>query len=412
MKYLFVIIALLGTVYFLIKKRRIDFFTVSFFAATIYFLPAFYGYTYYSRSLDIKSYFVDETYMIMIFILTSLILGGIVFDLFYKETSVKKSIPKTSKLPIIATVFAIIGIVGTVLTTGSLLFQENKVEMLENLNLFHALMTVSASIGVVTSFNAKRLTTMIISILILLFDVYIGFRFTTALTTIGLFILYLSKINYKQRLLFNNFRIVFLGAVSAIFFFNYKTVYRLVKMGELSEATKTFFSFNNIIDSIRNSEPFITQMILNEVVTSNFKVGLEHFKDTLIQTLIPYGKKTLFGDDVDIMTFSNITNAQLFNGRENIASNYWAEYWSSGGWPILILAVLIYVIIMYVGSHLLYRLDSEFQAFIAVLITVWAFYVHRNTVVYQIKLSQQYIFLFILFLIISYIISKKNIRRY
>jgi hypothetical protein len=44
MKIVFIIIASLGLLYFLIRNRKFDFFTVGYLSSFAYFLPGFFGY--------------------------------------------------------------------------------------------------------------------------------------------------------------------------------------------------------------------------------------------------------------------------------------------------------------------------------------------------------------------------------
>ncbi|WP_156854432.1 hypothetical protein [Oceanobacillus sp. AG] len=413
MKILFYLIVIIGLCYFLLKNRKFDFFTIGFLSAVVYFLPGFYGYAYYNMSLDIRSYLADETYLIMITLLILILIGALLFDLKSNDNVTRKTLQGTEKVTEITTLIAIISFILTIYTIGwDTLTQLDKRTMLEELNIWHSMMRASTALAVVLSFNSKKWRLFVISLVILLFNTYIGFRSTTAYTVIALFMIYLSD-KGKQRLLLNNIKVLIIGVMAAVFFFSYKSVYILVKAGEYGEALATFFSIDNLIYSISHSEPFTTQAILNEVIITNFKSGYDHLIEVFIDLIIPVGKSTLAGQHIGVTNFTDLISTNVFKDRTNIASNIWAELWSAGGWILLITSMVLFVLILFISSRLLFKTKNEIQSGIALIISIWAFYIHRNTVSYQLELSREFIAIFIISMLISLFIMKKpsKIRR-
>ena len=101
-----------------------------------------------------------------------------------------------------------------------------------------------------------------------LFKVYnIGFRKSLAITTIAIFSMWLSS-SGKQRLVLKNWRVCILGISLALLFFVYKLLYILIKLGDWQAVLQRIKDPNFYLLTIDRSEPFITQVILNEPMST------------------------------------------------------------------------------------------------------------------------------------------------
>lgn len=341
----------------------------------------------------------------MIVVLTFILIGGFCYDIRGTNNQpIRKNIEGAQNSTLLLTAITIFSFILLILTVGEALFNPVKSEMMEDLNRWHILMVQSASIGAVISFIQKRKFLFAICMFMLIFNIYIGFRSTTAIVVISIFLYSLWK-QGKQRLLIQNFKMIVLGGFIAIFFFSYKNIYSLIKAGEYSLAFERLTSLDYYINSISYSEPFATQLVLNEVVNQNFKVGVEHFAGIINHLVLFAGQL-----GAEITDFNSLFQPVLFpNVTSGMASNIWAEMWSSGGWPLLILFLVIFTTVLFFGSRLLNISDSNIQGLVLLSMTYWAFYIHRNTLYYQINLEKRVLIVWIVAVVISILLSyQKN----
>src|SRR5699024_8609021 len=91
MQILFILIRLFGLFYFLLKNRIFDFFSVAYFSACIYFLPGFFGYALEPLYLG-KSILINETYIVMILVLISIMFFTVIYDFLPGEKELTPSI--------------------------------------------------------------------------------------------------------------------------------------------------------------------------------------------------------------------------------------------------------------------------------------------------------------------------------
>ncbi|HUE85833.1 MAG TPA: hypothetical protein VMO26_07110, partial [Vicinamibacterales bacterium] len=134
-----------------------------------------------------------------------------------------------------------------------------------------------------------------------------------------------------------------------------------------------------------HSEPFTTQANLNEVIRTNFLVGMSHFESVVNQFVV-------FASDMggEVVSFNDRFQPVLFPGvRGGMANNIWAEMWSGGGWPLLCAFIVFYAIVLGFGSYLLRSPDVVVRGIVAPIFTYWAFYIHRNDIQSQISLTKQ-----------------------
>ena len=76
MNIVFSIIALIGVLYFLVKKRQFDFFSLAFFSSLVYFLPGFFGIVQHQAgSGKYPVEIITETYLVMILVMSSIVVA-------------------------------------------------------------------------------------------------------------------------------------------------------------------------------------------------------------------------------------------------------------------------------------------------------------------------------------------------
>lgn len=400
MQMVFTIVATLGLLYFLFGKRRFDFFSVAFFSACVYFLPGFFGYALAPPTslMPVRQpvELIDEAYWVMVAVLLAVLFGAICFDLIVRERKTKITLRGSQSAVVVATVMALVGFVLTVATTGSALLLADKHTMMVELNRWHIVWVMGASLGAVLSFVQSRWGLFSVCMALLLFDIYIGFRSSFAITLIAIFTLWISS-KGSQRFVIENWRIGILGLLGALFIFIYKFLYIAIKRGDWGLVVDRLGNPLFYLTTIIRSEPFTTQVILNEVIRENFRVGTEHFTGLMYQFL-------LFAPALGAETtsFNDLFQPTLFPGTfAGMANNIWAEIWSSGGWPLLILFVVIFVTLLFLGSYLLQFCDPALRGGVALLLSYWAFYIHRNDILYQINLEKRIFLVWLICVLVS-----------
>jgi hypothetical protein len=119
----------------------------------------------------------------------------------------------------------------------------------------------------------------------------------------------------------------------------------------------------------------------------------------------------------EVLSFNDLFQPTLFpDVTYGMASNIWAEMWSSGGWPLLLLFLISYVGMMKPFSILVNKGTIITRSTIAVIASYWSFYFHRNEIVYEFALIKRVLLVMIPSLIIAMFIKnmismQKNFHR-
>lgn len=399
MQFLFILIAIIGGIYFLFKKRNVDFFTIAFFSATVYFMPGFFGYVLFPPEL-FKVEIESRTYTIFIVVLTSIIFFAITSDYIMTKEFKKVSIIGTELNIKILVLVSIISFCLMVFSSGPILFTSIKSEIMEHLNRYHIIWTMSTSILVVSAFlNNNRLLT-IFSFLFLSVDLLIGFRSIFAITVISIILLHLNS-KGKQRLIISNYKIISLGLIVAIFFFVFKRIQAAIKLGLWDIVIQRVSSPEFYIDSIIYSEPFITQSILNEIIKNDFTVDNSYLYNFFYLII-------LFAPQLgaEIIGFNELFQDNLFpNVNYGLGANIWAEMYSINGYPMIITFLCIFNIIIIIGNKLINIRESSLKATLTLVMIYWTFYIHRNSLFYELNLQKRVILIWLGITFISIIFS-------
>jgi hypothetical protein len=390
MQLIFIVVVTTGLLYFLLRKRKFDFYSIAFLSACVYFLPGFVGYTLMptKTSMEIPVDLENETYMVMIAVLVLILCGGVVFDFCRTREAISLRLKGTDRSAMWAVGIALMGYILLLGTAGEIiLFDDKSTMMMEAVNRWYVVGSTAAPLGAVLSFVFRKRFLLGVSMALLLFDVYIGFRTSFAVAMIAIFVLWLGR-HGTHRFAIRNWKIGFAGLIVAFFLFLYKQLFVVVKLGMWDFIVDRVQDPDLYITAIGMSEPFTTQVILNEVIVQRFEVGISHLKESLYQF-------ALFSPELGVkpISFNDLFQPTLFatDMEYGMANNIWAEMWSSGGWPLLLAFIAAFVLILGIGSYLTRASDPTFAAGAAVCFSYWAFYIHRNDLAYQINLEKRVI---------------------
>jgi hypothetical protein len=390
MQLIFIVIATTGLLYFLFSKRLFDFYSIAFLSACVYFLPGFLGYTLMptKTSMELPVDLESETYMVMIAVLVLILCGGVFFDFCPRKEAISLRLRGTGNSAMWAVGIALIGYVLLLGTAGEIiLFDDKSTMMMEAVNRWYVVGSTAAPLGAALSFVYRKRFLFYASMCLLFFDVYIGFRTSFAVAMIAIFTLWLGR-HGPHRFAIRNWKIGLAGLMVAFFLFLYKQLFAVVKLGLWDILVERLQDSDLYITAIGMSEPFTTQVILNEIIVQRFEVGISHLKESLYQF-------ALFSPELGLkpVSFNDLFQPTLFGTdvEYGMANNIWAEMWSSGGWPLLLAFIAMFVLILGIGSYLTRAMSPTFAAGAAVCSSYWAFYIHRNDLAYQINLEKRVI---------------------
>ncbi|HWS72967.1 MAG TPA: hypothetical protein VN605_12680, partial [Thermoanaerobaculia bacterium] len=278
MRTFYVIVAVAGALYFLLKKRRFDFLTIGYFSALVYFLPALFGVamSQYGPWDPVRSELVPQTYMVMVTVILAILIGAIAYDEISHPAHRHVGLSGTASAGNWALLLGITGLIMSVLTTGfDTLMNIDKNLLLARINLWLFVWELGGEMAVVFFFCRRQWFRFGIALLVVLADVFIGFRVAFAFSFIACFTLW-AEGQGRQRFGIRKIRPIFLASSMIAFLFLYKAVYMPVKAGMWWLVRQQLTSFDSYGEIIKTSEPFVTQSILNQVIVTNFHVPFDH----------------------------------------------------------------------------------------------------------------------------------------
>ncbi|MDP9916410.1 hypothetical protein J2W24_002055 [Variovorax boronicumulans] len=401
--YVFYLEAIAFSVYFVKLRKKIDYFTVAHFSALIYFIPGFFGYTSYeSRGSWSDTPMHSEVYAIMMMVLLSIFL----FSFFYSERKRKsenlQKIKNGRALEVkLFFLIAVVGVALFLLEVGMGFANPEKDEVLEDLGRGHIIFYSAAMLGLPLAVAMRMKVMGGILFSLLLFNVYIGFRSNFAVSMIAVGVWYCGV--HRDLVVRNIGKVSFLLLSFGLFMFLYKTIAYAVKAGMWELVSDRLFDSETYFYMIANSEPFITQSILNEVVGRGFQTSWDHIYSSVYQLL--FFSSSL---GASAISFNDRFQFELFgNVGYGMGSNIWAQMWSAGGWPLLLLMICLFNLILIFGNKTLKSRDAMFSAGLAPIFSYWAFYIHRNDLSYMLGLSKRLLVVWILCAILSRIMRRR-----
>lgn len=404
---LYIFTSLMGLLYFYLTLRKLNYFHVAYFSSVIYFLPGWFGYTsYHVNAVWIHERVHDDVYIVMIMVLASIFISGLVYSLvLQKQSSWGKTLSGEKYLPWVLLFFALSGLAGTVYEAWGYITQPDKPLLMQHLGRSHIVFYISSSLGFVLALSERRKMLAILFLVLLLFDVYLGFRSTLAVALIGGIMIWIrhSSINGK----FNLRRISAVVLVTGAVFFVYKQVAYSIKSGQYSLVLEKMSDSETYTNAVTHSEPFITQAILNSVIRTNYEGGVDSLSSTACQ-LLPVGGNSL-GECVG---FNQLFQPVLFpEVTYGMASNIWAQMWSAGGLPAVGLFLLFYSGSIFVANFSLTCRTSAVKYGLVPALIYWTFYIHRNDLSYTLNLEKRVVIVLVLSTIISMFIATLSVDR-
>lgn len=378
MQWLFIAIVVIGLSYFVGIGRRVDAFLVAFVSAVIYFLPGIVGYTLSPTSprspIKLPVALEPEAIAIMLVVTVLILLGGVLWDQWDRRRPAPHWVLEDSRLsPLVALVLSVIGIVLTVAESGGTVFTAEKTEIMKVLGRGHLLWQMGATLSVVLAFVYHQRLLGLAGWLLLVLDLWIGYRYAFATTFIATALLWIFRVEpYRLGLRRLRYWVVFLvGGLAIVSYQNIKGPLRDGDWPEIGERVSNPLWYAK---GVLTSEPFTTQTVLNEIVRMDFRTGTDHLQSAAYH-LVPFAPA--LGEEA--VRFNRLYQPALFPLVDHgLAGNIWAQMWSSGDWLLLLTFLVVFLAGLAVLSRLLRSTDPAVRAYAAVAIAYWAFYIHRN----------------------------------
>lgn len=381
----------LGALFFLGAKRRFDLFSVAFASSVLYFLPGLLGYVLLPRTdahpIRDPMPLASESYVVMTVVVLGIVLGAWVNDRIGVRGEVSgPGLEGSEWVPMIATVVSVVALVISVRQVGSTLFLAEKAEVLEALGRWHILFENAAMVAAATAWGHRRPRAGATAFALLLTSLYIGFRFPLALAFLACLLLW-GRQRGPQRFGFTSWRIGVLGASSVMFLFAYKGVYQLLRQGRWDLISMRLGDPDYYMDRVLGAEPFTIQATLDQVIRQDWHVGYGHLAG-LRRSLVVFAPEAGWREP----SFGQLSRAHLFpDAIGGTASNIWAEAWSTGGWPFLILFLVFWLGVLGFLNRFVGMRDPSLGSTAALVGGAWAFYVHRNDLQFQITMTRRLI---------------------
>ena len=382
----FFVVAIAGGAYFLVRRRTFDFFTIGFASSVVYFLPGFFGFVRSSRDFTLPEPLLPETYLVFLAVLLSILLGGMIFDHFLGNARVKlkRHIPLTLTTEM-ALAIALFSLFATLLTSGSDLFSPHKEDVLAATGRWHVLFQFGAIYLFAFAVLQRRAAFATMGVLLLLFDLYVGFRIGLVIGVLSVVTIHLNR-QGPRSLIRSERKAIVAGILLVAAVLVYKRIYTVVKLGLWDTVMARLTDPEILFLALMTSEPFGTQSVLNEVIRTGFFTGPEHLA-SVASLLVPFSN--LLGAEATL--FNNLFQERLFGGvvLGGLAANIWAQMYAVAGWLGIGIGIPVYVGVLALGSRVLDGSRSSLAALVAVAFTFFAFYIHRNDVFYILVLLRR-----------------------
>lgn len=404
----FLIVACCGIGYFLFRTRRFDFFSLAFFGGCFYFLPGLLGFAGYAEGVLLTPVpIVPGAYAVMCTVLLAVLLLAILLD--RESPSIEYVSNRDSgALRFFAAVATLLGVAGFLLsyaTIGNRLFDPDKFALLAELNRWYLLWTSGATLGAVASYTRGLRALCVVNIALLLANLYVGFRVDLVIVVLAIGTLALNRRGPLR--LAGHWRMGLLVALFGIVLFAYKYVLFALK----SLDTELLMSQVQNPDAFRlmflYSEPFVAQGTLNEVVRQEYLVGPGHLA-SILMLFFPFASEL----GVSTIGFNDLFQRDLFSSvtEYGLGSNIWAEMLATGGWPALLILLAILGLLLHAANRWMPRVGAESAALIVIVAVYWAFYVHRNDLLYQLTLTRRMILVWMACALVSLAVSAFFVR--
>lgn len=425
----FASILLAGAGYFLLR-RTLDLFAVAFGGCAFYFIPLLVGHV---PDWNVPNPFAADVplasgvYLVGYLSTAAVIVGAAIFDKIASQ--VKTAVRPMNSLANWYLLISLAGLIGSILT-GHIL-DMNKTFVLTQVGYWFILFETAATLAWIDALLSRKRAQLTLASLLLLFDLAIGFRFMTVMCFLSFTLVQFGRgearlwrsmprlaaaavAAFFLLLMINNIREVFLPRLGMTYT-EIKAPPRTV--AETSVASQPLAAVEKMPTRAQESlsdgllrlgsriprllqqmEPFVTQAILSETIRQDFRCSPQRYRN--LAFIIPFSSR-FFGTPE---TFETQFKPKFFpRHRAGMAGNAWAETFCDFGYLGIVAEAVMIVLLVGLAQILI---DSSASSFVSAVIlsgVVFAFYFHRNDMLFELLLIRRVLMIFAIAWCLSYL---------
>lgn len=405
----FILFNLSLLLFYLLRRNGFDLFGISYFSSFIYFSPTFFGYAGFLVDLTdwVYSPLVDKTYAVYFIFLSILFLTTLSHDLFIKtsgnfnysqiKADDKYKYEMYSAFILLLISFFLLNIFG-----GGALHQLDKNQVMANIGRWYLLYESILLLAIAYVLTVVKFrTAYICSLFFLCFDVYLGFRTSFV---IAILMLFFVSFNKKDKRLIGLWPYLLLGVFAVFSILMLKLMMFGLKKGDIDILLAILSNSQTYEKLLSTSEPFVTQSILNTVVSLDFRTDAEHLK------LIPL-QFVLLGDVVfgQIRSFNDYFQPALFPKiNYGMASNFLAEFYAVSGVFGVFAVSAVYSLVLMVLNLAIQSVKAGYKPLLLLCGVYWAFYIYRNDMAYILNIEKRIVISFLLVILLAFVLRRFN----
>lgn len=405
----FILFNLSLLLFYLLRRNGFDLFGISYFSSFIYFSPTFFGYAGFLVDLTdwVYSPLVDKTYAVYFIFLSILFLTTLSHDLFiktsgnfnYSQTKAddKYNYEMYSAFILLLISFFLLNIFG-----GGALHQLDKNQVMANIGRWYLLYESILLLAIAYVLTVVKFRTAYVCLLFFLcFDVYLGFRTSFV---IAILMLFFVSFNKKDKRLIGLWPYLLLGVFAVFSILMLKLMMFGLKKGDIDILLAILSNSQTYEKLLSTSEPFVTQSILNTVVSLDFRTDAEHLK------LIPL-QFVLLGDVVfgQIRSFNDYFQPALFPKiNYGMASNFLAEFYAVSGVFGVFAVSAVYSLVLMVLNLAIQSVKAGYKPLLLLCGVYWAFYIYRNDMAYILNIEKRIVISFLLVILLAFVLRRFN----
>jgi hypothetical protein len=416
---IFICAALAGVCYFLFRRRIVDALTVAFGGAVFYFLPLIFGRLPPIYGAGVSTEIVPGTYAVALVVLAAIVSAAIIVDLRHADDQKPpRNGPSFSGYYL---TLSVAGLIIAMIVAPGKLFIIDKAVVLENIGYAFVLFETGAALACIDAAIHRRWWHLLAGMGLLFIDLIIGFRLMTLMTAAAIALVKLGRQGRLRAIV----KVPTYGVLAAVLFISLFSVPSVRKVfitgpviagsepalpsapatatpiprsGEAFDqaiakvsALRSLFDKQLLSRHLSTIEPFTTQAILNEIIRHSYSCNLKEAGRLLL--LLPIGKLGLgyygsFEDEFRPALFPDVT--------WGLAANIWAEMLCRYGHVGFGIFLMFFVASLVAFSWALRRIPLAYVPPLALAACLWAFYIHRNELYFELLLLRRCVILFLL----------------
>src|SRR5690554_5760327 len=383
-------------------SREFDFLSIAFVSQQIYFSPMIFQAFGFCGGYGCYLYKVSIIGMVLVFVIAF-------FSMLSQRERARRIVirpePRAGVFLFFCMALSLLGLFLLVLKSGGKVFFLPKREIMKFISYDYIVWVFSATVGMVFSVRTRSNKWLVFFLLLLLVSFYIGFRSPLAISFIASLVIVSQREGLNLRRI--GLRYFLLIILIGLAFFLYKGFYSAIKMGNYDVLKDRIFSLDYYLFIFQSSEPVVNLSILSNVVESDLYIGPSDLLRILtIATLFMEELFQGFGN------FNSVIQPLFYSDISGgVGSNIWAYWYAVAGWGGLLFFIFFYGFSLWWLSWLHRSSGLYVSSLVAYLGAYWAFYIHRNDLIYQLSLERRVLIIFSLIYLVSVLFSNITNRK-